>query len=202
MVTVVGDTNYKPTGTSYTGTASTTVETGTVVANDTYIFDGTSWELVHAEQPATAWGTITGTLADQTDLKNALDAKVTGNSAITGATKCKITYDSKGLVTAGADLQASDIPDLSGTYATLTSIAKMANKMTATNPALTASGGQCTWSITNTLGTDDVVVSIKEVSSGDEVYAEVVYGSGTITVKMNSSSNISAGTYKAVIIGQ
>ena len=41
------------------------------------------------------------------------------NSAITGATKCKITYDSKGLVTAGADLSASDIPDISGTYETI-----------------------------------------------------------------------------------
>ena len=43
---------------------------------------------------------------------------VASNTAITGATKCKITYDSKGLVTAGADLQASDIPDLSSTYLT------------------------------------------------------------------------------------
>ena len=41
---------------------------------------------------------------------------VEANSAITGATKCKITYDSKGLVTAGADLSASDIPDISATY--------------------------------------------------------------------------------------
>lgn len=37
---------------------------------------------------------------------------VEANTAITGDTKCKITYDSKGLVTAGADLQASDIPSL------------------------------------------------------------------------------------------
>lgn len=37
---------------------------------------------------------------------------VEANTAITGATKCKITYDSKGLVTSGADLQASDIPSL------------------------------------------------------------------------------------------
>jgi hypothetical protein len=33
-----------------------------------------------------------------------------GNAAITGATKTKITYDSKGLVTAGADIAASDLP--------------------------------------------------------------------------------------------
>lgn len=37
---------------------------------------------------------------------------VVANSAITGATKAKITYDSKGLVTAGADLIESDIPAL------------------------------------------------------------------------------------------
>lgn len=41
---------------------------------------------------------------------------VSKNNAITGATKFKITYDSKGLVTAGADLQAADIPDLSSSY--------------------------------------------------------------------------------------
>ena len=43
---------------------------------------------------------------------------VGANTAITGATKTKITYDSKGLVTAGADLSASDIPDISATYET------------------------------------------------------------------------------------
>ena len=38
------------------------------------------------------------------------NGKLTGNAAITSATKTKITYDSKGLVTAGADLAASDMP--------------------------------------------------------------------------------------------
>ena len=37
---------------------------------------------------------------------------VSGNTSITGATKTKITYDQKGLITAGADLQTSDIPSL------------------------------------------------------------------------------------------
>jgi len=37
--------------------------------------------------------------------------KVTGNTAITGATKTKITYDTKGLVTAGADATTADIAD-------------------------------------------------------------------------------------------
>jgi hypothetical protein len=45
-----------------------------------------------------------------TATQTALDLKVDENAAITGATKTKITYDAKGLVTAGADLAASDLP--------------------------------------------------------------------------------------------
>ena len=60
---------------------------------------------------AVAWGGVTGTLSNQTDLQTALDAKVDENTAITGATKTKITYDSKGLVTSGADATTADIAD-------------------------------------------------------------------------------------------
>lgn len=80
-----------------------------------------------------AWGSITGTLSSQTDLQTALDgkantshthaisdvtnlqtsldAKVDENAAIVAATKTKITYDTKGLVTAGADATTADISD-------------------------------------------------------------------------------------------
>ena len=43
---------------------------------------------------------------------------VVKNTAITGATKTKITYDSKGLVTSGQDLSASDIPTIAQTQVT------------------------------------------------------------------------------------
>jgi hypothetical protein len=42
--------------------------------------------------------------------QDALNAKVTGNTAIVAATKTKITYDAKGLVTAGDILDAADMP--------------------------------------------------------------------------------------------
>ena len=42
--------------------------------------------------------------------QDALNAKVTGNTAIVAATKTKITYDAKGLVTAGNVLDAADMP--------------------------------------------------------------------------------------------
>jgi hypothetical protein len=40
------------------------------------------------------------------------NGKLTKNVAIVGATKTKITYDANGLVTAGADIDAGDIPNL------------------------------------------------------------------------------------------
>jgi hypothetical protein len=60
------------------------------------------------------WGTITGTLSNQTDLQAALNAKVAANGAIVGATKTKITFDAKGLVTGGADASYADITGLPG----------------------------------------------------------------------------------------
>jgi len=78
-----------------------------------------------------AWGTIIGTLSTQTDLQTALDGKVDENAAITGATKTKITYDSKGLVTSGTDATTADIADSSNkryvTDAQLTVIGNTSN---------------------------------------------------------------------------
>jgi hypothetical protein len=57
---------------------------------------------------------------------------VATNSAITGATKTKITYDAKGLVTAGADATTADIADsLDKRYVT------DAQKTDFTNPKIT-----------------------------------------------------------------
>jgi hypothetical protein len=44
-------------------------------------------------------------------MQTALDLKVDENAAITGATKTKITFDAKGLVTSGADATTADIAD-------------------------------------------------------------------------------------------
>jgi hypothetical protein len=48
-----------------------------------------------------------------TATQTALDGKVDENTAITGATKTKITYDAKGLVTNGTDATTADIADSS-----------------------------------------------------------------------------------------
>lgn len=77
----------------------------------------------------------------------------------------------------------------------------MAKKITATNPALTASGGVCTWTISNTLGTEFVNVMMIEAATGDEVIPAKNVTQSNIILKMNSTSNIAAGTYKVSIEG-
>lgn len=258
----------------------------------------------------------------QTQLNN----KVAANAAITGGTATKITYDSKGLVTAGTTLSASDIPDISATYVPQTAvgsangvasldgdgkvpaaqlpsyvdaiieayivsgatplssgwlsetsggsaltpttgviyvvlssgeyqnktfrwggttyveisaspaqatestagIAAIATQtevntgtndtkivtplklatllsgnvycMTATNPALTASGGAVTWTISTT-GYSNCMAIMKNTSTGEEVFPHKVYGSGSVAISWNSDSNVSAGVYTAIIYG-
>jgi len=275
-----------------------------------------------------ATDTEASTGTDTTRAINAkqLATKLTANTAITAGTKCKITYDTKGLVTAGADLSASDIPDISATYVAVTTKGQangvasldsdgkvpssqlpsyvddvidayivsgatalsagwlsktsggsaltpetgviyvvlssgeyqnktyrwsgttyveissspaqatestagiaalatqvecttgtndtkivtplkmatytsgMAKKSTYTNGALTASSGICTWTISDSKA-PNCMVSVRETSGGAEVLCDVTYGSGSITIKINSASNISANTYTAVVIG-
>ena len=54
----------------------------------------------------------------QNQIDTAFGLKVTANGAITGATKTKVTYDAKGLVTAGADATTADITEGSNLYYT------------------------------------------------------------------------------------
>lgn len=82
-----------------------------------------------------------------------------------------------------------------------TAVEALPHKFTAVNPSLTASSGVCTWSITNSLASADVICSIREVATGNEVMCDITYAAGTITVKINSASNISASVYKAIVIG-
>lgn len=77
----------------------------------------------------------------------------------------------------------------------------MAKAFHVNNSALTSSGGVCTWTITNSLATKYVQVHVYEESTGDEVMTSVTTTSGTITVKINSATDIAADTYFAVIIG-
>ncbi|NCA74369.1 MAG: hypothetical protein EOM93_05965 [Gammaproteobacteria bacterium] len=72
---------------------------------------------VLVSRPGTSVRTVNGNVGEVV-LDYADVGAVAANAAITGATKCKVTYDAKGLVTAGADLAASDVPDLDASKTT------------------------------------------------------------------------------------
>jgi len=96
--------------TSHTVTLSATGGSLKIIegSNISLTTSGSEVTIASTSQDA-VWGNITGTLSNQTDLQSALDGKVDENVAITGATKTKITYDAKGLVTSGTDATTADI---------------------------------------------------------------------------------------------
>ena len=102
--------------------------------------------------------------------------------------------------TVRAASSASDTA-LASEKAIATALGNKTGKITATNTALTVSGGICTWTISNTLGTADVLVSVYEVSTNNRVVADISASSSSVVIKFNATGNISADTYRAVIIG-
>ena len=60
----------------------------------------------------TNWDGEVGAKAAAEAAQSTADKAVVANTDITASTHTKITYDKKGLVTGGADLEATDIPDL------------------------------------------------------------------------------------------
>lgn len=105
IVGTVGATNYKPDGTQYvTGTASTTVETGTVGLNDIYKFDGTSWMLYHISNPTIATSITSASTNSQ----------VAGAAAVYDiATLPRVEGDAAASITATQDANKMYVYDLS-----------------------------------------------------------------------------------------
>lgn len=108
---------------------------------------------------------------------------VASNTAITGATKCKITYDSKGLVTAGADLSASDIPDISATYQTkITSTNKVAASNISDLATVAISGSYTDLSNTPAVTTATGITYVGATSSASTSGTALGYGAKTTGV--------------------
>ncbi len=144
------------------------------------------------------WGSITGTLSNQTDLQTALDGKVDENTAITGATKTKITYDAKGLVTAGADATTADIADSTNkryvTDANLTVIQNTSGTNTGDNAVNSLYSGLAT-SKQDTLvsGTNIKTVNSTSLLGSGDVAVQATLVSGTNIKTINSTSLLGSG---------
>ena len=103
---------------------------------------------VDADAFARANHTGTQAISTVSGLQTALDGKVDENSTITGATKTKITYDAKGLVTSGADATTADISDSTNkryvTDAQLTVIGNTSGTNTGDQTSVTGNAGTAT----------------------------------------------------------
>lgn len=67
--------NYRPNGSSYTGTASSTTESDEVAVWDFYVYDGTVWLLATNHWKTVSFANLAGSPSDNTALSNALAAK-------------------------------------------------------------------------------------------------------------------------------
>lgn len=107
-----------------------TLITSTNKLNADLVDDSSSTNKFVTAANKTTWNNKQDAISDLATIRSGAAAGATAlqpNTAITGATHTKITYDANGLVTAGADLTASDIPDISATYQTkITSSNKIA----------------------------------------------------------------------------
>ena len=139
---------------------------------------------------AVAWGGITGTLSTQTDLQSALDLKVDENTAITGATKTKITYDAKGLVTAGADATTADIADSTNKRYVTDAQATVIGNTSGTNTGDNATNSQYSGLAASKQDTLVSATNIKTINS------TTLLGSGNIAVEPTITATTSADYYR------
>lgn len=155
-----------------------------------YAWEGTSWDKLGETIDFTPYLLKTDAAATYATITNLNKKANTASPTLTGTPKAP---------TAAAGTNTTQIAT---TAFVQNAISSYSITLASNNPALTSSSGICTWTIGNTLNNADVICSVREVATGEEVFASVTYSASNIIIKINSATNIAAGTYRAVIIGQ
>lgn len=139
--------------------------------------------------------TGTQAISTVTGLQTALDGKVDENSSITGATKTKITYDAKGLVTSGADATTADIA-----ASTDKNYVTDAQLVVIGNTSGTNTGDQT--SVTGNAGSATTAAITDDATTNATMYPTwVTSTSGNLALKISSTKitfNPSTGTLTAI----
>jgi hypothetical protein len=128
---------------------------------------------------------------------------VAGNTAITGATKTKITYDSKGLVTSGADATTADIADSTNkryvTDADVTDLANLSGINTGDETATTIKTKLSMSTASATLITEIAPVPLynQSVANQGAGFATDTYLTGS-SIAIPNSSLTAGARYKCI----
>ena len=176
-------------------------------ANKTTTLSGTSTNAQYPSAKA-VWDTIqaetTGIAneSDVTDLKGRVSTLETAsanhvvkNEEITGGTHTKITYDAKGLVTAGANLTADDIPEIPNTKVSgLGSLATKSSVATADIASKAVTKEKLADDIVTSLGKADTALQQASLNgyitktAADAAYADIATETTANTASTNAQT--------------
>lgn len=138
------------------------------------------------------------------DLVSGLQTEITSSSKLSadlvsnGSTNKVVTQTEKNTWNG----KQNAISDLTTIRSGASAGATATQKYSVNNTALTASSGVCTWTVTHNLGSD-VQIAVYDATSLKEIVCEKTKTSSTVaTIKLNSTSNIAANKYTAVVIGK
>ena len=135
------------------------------------------------------------------DIQTQLDSKVDENVAITGATKTKITYDAKGLVTSGADATTADIAASTDKNYVTDAQAVVIGNTSGTNTGDNATNSQYSGLAAQiALKSDKLITTNRQTASytlvlgdADKLVEMNVAGANNLTIPPNSSVAFSIG---------
>lgn len=183
------------------------MQSGTPTAGEVWLYEGSPAKWQH--QPLPAMHVTNDSGVTGSSVKDALNhlntTKLDSNTAITGATATKVTYDSKGLVTSGTTLSASDIP--SGIDATKIGSGAVSNtefgyldgvtsaiqtQINGTQEKLISGTNIKTINSTTILGVGDIAVQATLVSGSNikTINSASVLGSGNLAVAAQDSISL------------
>ena len=183
-------------------------------ANKTTTLSGTSTDAQYPSAKA-VWDTIqtetTGIASDSdvTELKGRVDTLETAsanhvvkNEEITGGTHTKITYDAKGLVTAGANLTADDIPTIPNTK--VSGLGSLATKSSVATTDIASKA------VTKEKLADDIVTSLGKADTAlqqaslngylTKTAADAAYAGKTLETQVGTVSKENMGTTTATTV--
>ena len=181
-----------------------TVDKGdyTLVTNGTYAATGwiatstTAWTQFSAANEYTAGNgiDITG---------NAISVKLDSDSLAVSGSGLKVNYHTDGGLDndSGLYVKLGTGLDFDGSGNVTFASGYGVKKYSENNGALTASGGQVTWTVTHNIGTRDVTVQLFDLATYAQVEVDVVRTDGTTVTLSWVSGNVSADAYRVVIVG-